>query len=156
MKKQKLLKTSNRKCSWWEEKCSRQPFWPRSMLKDKCFFSCLASLSGFLKDAKSVYLKQRLLACVKRRLPLYIRLLFILFCRSVLIFSYRNFLFHMNYEQVLMFFCFLDWLFILNLNVLCKRSFMKKCEYIRAQISSLLHVYKCVCTCIFVCVWIYV
>lgn len=32
------------------------------------FFSCLASLSGFLKDAKSVYLKQRLLACVKRRL----------------------------------------------------------------------------------------
>lgn len=39
------------------------------------FFSCLASLSGFLKDAKSVYLK-RLLACVKRRLMLYIRLLF--------------------------------------------------------------------------------
>lgn len=28
-----------------------------------------------------------------------------------------------------------------SLNVLCKRSFMKKCEYIRAQISSLLHVY---------------
>lgn len=41
------------------------------------FFSCLASLSGFLKDAKSVYLK-RLLACVKRRLTLYIRLLFYL------------------------------------------------------------------------------
>lgn len=31
----------------------------------RVFFSCLASLSGFLKDAKSVYLKQRLLACVK-------------------------------------------------------------------------------------------
>lgn len=27
-----------------------------------------------------------------------------------------------------------------DLNVLCKRSFMKKCEYIHAQISSLLHV----------------
>lgn len=44
------------------------------------FFSCLASLSGFLKDAKSVYLNKRLLACVKRRLTLYIRLLFVLLC----------------------------------------------------------------------------
>lgn len=53
--------------------------------------------------------------------------------------------------------CFVSALIIyFNLNVLCKRSFIKKCEYIRAQISSLLHVYKCVCTCIFVCVWIYV
>lgn len=53
--------------------------------------------------------------------------------------------------------CFVSALIIyFDLDVLCKRSFMKKCEYIRAQISSLLHVYKCVCTCIFVCVWIYV
>lgn len=49
-------------------------------VEGQVFFSCLASLSGFLKDAKSVYLKQRLLACVKRRLTLYIRLLFILLC----------------------------------------------------------------------------
>lgn len=56
-----------------------QPSRPAYMLEDNVFFSCLASLSGFLKDAKSVYLKQRLLACVKRKLSLYIRLLFILF-----------------------------------------------------------------------------
>lgn len=74
-------------------------------VEGQVFFSCLASLSGFLKDAKSVYLKQRLLACVKRRLTLYIRLPFILFwpfCFLVC-FSYKTFLFHMDYEQVLMF-----------------------------------------------------
>lgn len=48
-------------------------------VEGQVFFSCLASLSGFLKDAKSVYLKQRLLACVKRRLTLYIRLPLIFF-----------------------------------------------------------------------------
>lgn len=62
------------------------------------FFSCLASLSGFLKDAKSVYLK-RLLACVKRRLTLYIRLLFYftlgLFVR---LFSYSVFFFLISHE----------------------------------------------------------
>lgn len=66
------------KCSWWEENVW-QPFWPHVHVEGQVFFSCLASLSGFLKDAKSVYLKQRLLACVKRRLTLYIRLLFIFF-----------------------------------------------------------------------------
>lgn len=113
-------------------------------------FSCLASLSGFLKDAKSVYLKQRLLACVKRKVTLYIRLLFILFWSGFVFIFSGNFLFHMNYEQVLIFSSGL--IIYFSLDVLCKRSFMKKCEYIRAQISSLLHVYKCVCTCIFVSV----
>lgn len=74
-------------------------------VEGQVFFSCLASPSGFLKDAMSVHLKQRLLACVKRRLPLYIRLPFIFFWpfRFWVCFSYRAFLFLMYYEQVLMF-----------------------------------------------------
>lgn len=64
-------------------KCSRSAaILAHVHVEGQVFFSCLASLSGFLKDAKSVYLKQRLLACVKRRLMLYIRLLFILLCVS--------------------------------------------------------------------------
>lgn len=159
-KKRETLKTSNGKCSRWEENVLVwRPFWTPYMSKDTCFFSCLASLSGFLKDAKSVYLK-RLLACVKRRLTLYIRLLFY-FTLSLFVrlFSYSVFFFfkfHMNYKQVLMFYFCINYLFRSRCFVQ-KGSFMKKCGNIRAQISSLLHVFfKCVCTCIFVCVWIYV
>lgn len=71
------------------------------------FFSRLASLSGFLKDAKSVYLKQRLLACVKRILMLYIRLIFILLC----VFLFLEILCHMNYGQVLIFCFWVNYLF---------------------------------------------
>lgn len=120
------------------------------------FFSCLASLSGFLKDAKSVYLK-RLLACVKRRLMLYIRLLFYftlgLFVR---LFSYSVFFFkfHMNYKQVLMFCFCINYLFRSRCFVQ-KGSVMKKCGNIRAQISSLLHVFLSVYVHAYLCVYEY-
>lgn len=127
-------------------------------VEGQVFISCRASLSGFLKDAKSVYLKQTPFSLCQKKInavhkatfsfPLAVLFLSLFFLRNL-------FISHGLWNRYSCF-CLLGWLFILNLNVLCKRSFMKKCEYIRAQISSLLHVYKCVCTCIFVCVWIYV
>lgn len=153
--KKKTFKDFKRKVFLMRGKCSRlTAILAHEHVEGQVFFSCLASLSGFLKDAKSVYLKQRLLACVKRRLTLYIRLLFILLLYFVLLFFQVIFISHELWTGTHILFSGL--IIYFDLNVLCKRSFMKKCEYIHAQISSLLHVYKCVCTCIFVCVWIYV
>lgn len=58
----------------------------------------------------------------------------------------------MDYEQVLMFLFVELTIYFESKCFVQKVLYEKKCEYIRAQISSLLHVYKCVCTCIFVCV----
>lgn len=118
--------------------------WLRCRLKD-VFPSCLASPSGFLKDAKSVCLKTMPFSLCQRRLLLYIRLFFYFDLCGMFFFF-----FHMIMKRYSYFLYGLTIYF--ELDVLCKRSFMKKCEHIRAQISSLLHVYKCVCTCIFVCV----
>lgn len=97
-------------------------------------------LSGFLKDAKSVYLKQRLLACEKITA---VHTATFYFYSEVCLFPFFRvfllFLLHTNYEQVLILFVS-EIIIYLDLDVLCKGSFMKKCEYIRAQISSLLHV----------------
>lgn len=60
------------------------------------------------------------------------------------------FLIHMNYEEVLMFYF---WIIYFNVDVLCKRSFMKKCEYIQyvhkypvyyTFIRVYVHAYLCV------------
>lgn len=119
-------------------------------VEGQVFFSCLASLSGFLKDAKSVYLKQRLLACVKRRLMLYIRLLLFLLCVLFLFYLFSgNFYFTwiMNRYSY-----FVSGLIIYSdLNVLCKRSFMKSVNtYVHKYpvyytfISVYVHAYLCV------------
>lgn len=109
----------------------------------------MSSLSlRLLESCKVCIFKATPLACVKRRKKLYIRQLF-LFYSFCVIFFFVIFYFRITMKQVLMFYF---WVIIyFNLDVLCKNSFMKKSEYIHAQISSLLHVYKCVCTCIFVC-----
>lgn len=119
-------------------------FGSRTCRRTRVFLMSSLSLR-LLERCKVCYLK-RLLACVKRRLTLYIRLLFYftlgLFVRFffLILYFYFFFKFHMNYKQVLMFYFCINYLFRSRCFVQ-KGSFMKKCGNIRAQISSLLHVF---------------
>lgn len=110
--KKKTFKDFKRKVFLMRGKCSRlTAILAHEHVEGQVFFSCLASLSGFLKDAKSVYLKQRLLACVKRRLTLYIRLLFILLLCFVLLFFPGNFYFTWIMNRYSYFVFGIDYLF---------------------------------------------
>lgn len=127
-------------------------------VEGQVFFSCLASLSGFLKDAKSVYLKtkpfslcQKMINAVHKA-TFYFTLCLVFFVPFFCFFSVDLFFFcfHMNYEQVLIL-CFQFQLFIL-ISMFCAKgplwksvnTYVHKYPVYYTFISVYVHAYLCV------------
>lgn len=112
----------------------------------------MSSLShGLLERCKVCLFKSTPFSLCQRKQTLYIRLPFILLC-FVSVFGVVFISRVMNRYSSFVF----RWLIYFSLDVLCKRSFMKMYGYIPAQISILLHVYKCmhmhICVCMNICI----
>lgn len=91
--------------------------------KDDCCVVFKVALSGFLKDAKSVYLTKGLQPMKKNAVhKAFFSLSWLFFCATSIFFTMFSFYFE-NYDYRYLFtaFFFQNSLFILNLDVLCKK-----------------------------------